>query len=441
MKQKLLSILVLLSLTMTASAAIGKQTTVITIDDFDDYTSEYLQVEGGVNVNYRYKDSEGVFKVTQRQLEHAGDTWDEDGITAFNGVTITKLGDQWITSMVIKCHYKATDEVLNENELHINSGSFVITRGNSETTITITGINSDTFEFTCDNSAPQFNDFEISYYEGEPKLLNTRQNLSDLVAFHTANPTKKVIPYHTRQFKQNVAATICLPFGVTEYSSGQLYSLVDVLYDESINEWVATMESTNKVNTPEAGTPYLFMPSEDGEVSFYGDLTTDILSSVTGYDNTILTVSSIPHEGDYFWMMTGTYKRFSWDANMGDYYGFSSYYKTGEDGKVTGEVDYEGKDVEPGDFVHAVNGAYWPEYRAFLKWVHEPLASRGGVPAQAPQRVIVRLVNADGSMTKLDAVKMEENGKVWYDLQGRSYNSKPTKAGIYVNNGKKQIVK
>ena len=29
----------------------------------------------------------------------------------------------------------------------------------------------------------------------------------------------------------------------------------------------------------------------------------------------------------------------------------------------------------------------------------------------------------------------------WYDLQGRKYNSKPTKKGIYIFNGKKTVVK
>jgi hypothetical protein len=33
------------------------------------------------------------------------------------------------------------------------------------------------------------------------------------------------------------------------------------------------------------------------------------------------------------------------------------------------------------------------------------------------------------------------NGEEWYDLQGRKLQGKPTKKGMYINNGRKMIIK
>jgi len=35
----------------------------------------------------------------------------------------------------------------------------------------------------------------------------------------------------------------------------------------------------------------------------------------------------------------------------------------------------------------------------------------------------------------------EQDSNVWFDLQGRRYNERPQTAGIYVNNGKKVVIK
>ena len=37
--------------------------------------------------------------------------------------------------------------------------------------------------------------------------------------------------------------------------------------------------------------------------------------------------------------------------------------------------------------------------------------------------------------------KIEELNSEWYDLQGRKLGSKPTRKGLYINNGKKIVIK
>lgn len=425
MKQKLLSILVLLSLCVTGAWAVGKTES---FKNWGDYEQEEVQ-----DWVYTNTVAGTYFNIIQTSTtdDLGADAIDEDGITAIHGVKIKSKNSEWITKVTLLCAYEAGS--LKDEQITISSGSFEVIRDNSKTWIIITGINSSEVTFTVANDQPHFKQIDINYFDAQPYLVNTNANLVNMVG-EKAN--ENVIPYHTRMYKKNVATTLCLPFAIAEYTSGQLYKLDDIAFDEQIGEWVATMEEANQASlSTSAHIPYLFLPSQDGEVSFYGEETT-VLSSVDDYYTAVENqdANTKVHEDNNWWVMQGTYQRLNWNANEGALYGFASAFRGAD------EIDFSEQTIEAGDFVKAKEGAYWPEFRAFLKY--EPaLASRGGVPAIAPQRVIVRLVNANGSMTKLEAVKKEENGKVWYDLQGRSYNSKPTKAGIYVNNGKKQIVK
>ena len=49
----------------------------------------------------------------------------------------------------------------------------------------------------------------------------------------------------------------------------------------------------------------------------------------------------------------------------------------------------------------------------------------------------------DGGATKIGTIILKDDNahETWYDLQGRRYDRKPTKAGLYLNNGRKIVVK
>ena len=60
-----------------------------------------------------------------------------------------------------------------------------------------------------------------------------------------------------------------------------------------------------------------------------------------------------------------------------------------------------------------------------------------GLVSNARTLTIVR----DDDATTIDALFSEEDGEdQWFDLQGRKIN-KPTKAGLYIRNGKKVVIK
>ena len=61
-----------------------------------------------------------------------------------------------------------------------------------------------------------------------------------------------------------------------------------------------------------------------------------------------------------------------------------------------------------------------------------------------PQSIIVRLLDANGQTTSIGSLdmktgEMEFDG--WYSLDGSRLEGKPTKKGLYINNGKKVIIK
>ena len=63
---------------------------------------------------------------------------------------------------------------------------------------------------------------------------------------------------------------------------------------------------------------------------------------------------------------------------------------------------------------------------------------------EIPQSITVRLVNRSGDTTDIGTISID-NGQLtidnYYDLNGRKLNGKPTTKGVYINNGKKIVIK
>ena len=63
---------------------------------------------------------------------------------------------------------------------------------------------------------------------------------------------------------------------------------------------------------------------------------------------------------------------------------------------------------------------------------------------ELPQSITVKLVSASGDITSIGEIDTK-TGEIsfdgWYTLNGVRLNGKPTKKGIYINNGKKVAIK
>ena len=239
---------------------------------------------------------------------------------------------------------------------------------------------------------------------------------------------------YKRSFTANVASTVCLPFAHTPSSEGTYYTFMAI--DKTTSPWTVTMTS-NTAASLTANTPYMFKPAATSEVSFSGTASsfdpTSTYSSDVVYDPVVTGGK---------WNLIGTYESRQWDSSN----------NTGEIGSVYGFAaqNYDGSSytVNPGDFVKAMAGASIAPFRAYLKYT-APVSNaprRGAAEEALPSRMTVRLVNADGDVTAIGTIdtktgEIRFDSEAWYTLDGRRLNGKPSVKGMYINNGKKIIVK
>ena len=248
---------------------------------------------------------------------------------------------------------------------------------------------------------------------------------------------------YNRPFNTAQAATVILPFDYTcnDNEGGKFYGFQKVEYDEDAHKWVCTMEEPS-TGSLTANTPYLFMPSET-KMKFPN------ISSMTGGVVTLLPTTA--NDGDYeftttdaAWKFHGSYKGKTWTSSDSDKdYGFAA--KSGE--AVGGEA------VEAGQFVRFAPGAFIKPMRCYLSYVgtEAPAPARGLTRSAAatddlPQSITVRLVSRNGETTAIGEIdtktgKMTFDSEAWYTLDGVRLSGKPSKKGLYINNGRKVVIK
>ena len=253
---------------------------------------------------------------------------------------------------------------------------------------------------------------------------------------------------YNRPFNTAQAATVILPFSYicneNEGSEGgKFYGFKEVTYDYDQHIWVCTMQEPGNtaVTTLTANTPYLFMPND-------ATMTFPNISSMTGGVVTLLPTTA--NDGlyggattDYDWNFYGTYKGKTWTSSDSDKdYGFAA--KSGE--AVHGEA------VVAGQFVRFTTGAFIKPMRCYLSYVgtEAPAPARRLTRAAAtddlPQSITVRLVSRSGETTAIGTLdtktgELSFDSEAWYTLDGVRLSSKPSTKGIYINNGKKIVIK
>ena len=249
---------------------------------------------------------------------------------------------------------------------------------------------------------------------------------------------------YNRPFNTAQAATVILPFDYicNDNEGGKFYGFKEVAYVEGLHKWVCTMQEPGNTaeTTLTANTPYLFMPSET-KMKFPN------ISSMTGGVVTLQTTTA--NDGlyggatkDAAWNFHGTYKGKSWAVASNDY-GFAA-----QSGMSVG-----GESVEAGQFVRFTTGAFIKPMRCYLSYVgtDAPAPARGLTRSAAatddlPQSITVRLVSRSGETTAIGEIdtktgKMTFDSEAWYTLDGVRLSGKPSTKGIYINNGRKIVIK
>ena len=304
---------------------------------------------------------------------------------------------------------------------------------------------------------PKYGDAVVEYRfndwnERADVTINGTNNQRTGVSVVGVNITEEVgniksVTYN-RPFNEAQAATVILPFSYIcdGNEGGKFYGFKEVVYDEGLHKWVCTMvepgeEGTNNVTSLKANTPYLFMPDDATTMTFPN------ISSMTGGVVTLQTTTA--NDGVYggattdaAWNFHGTYKGKSWAVASNDY-GFAAQSGTEAGGAAT---------VEAGQFVRFTTGAFIKPMRCYLSYVGTeapapaPGLTRAAATDNLPQSITVRLVSRNGETTAIGEIdtttgELSFDSESWYTLDGVRLSGKPSKKGLYINNGKKVIVK
>lgn len=250
---------------------------------------------------------------------------------------------------------------------------------------------------------------------------------------------------YSRTFNCGVAATLCLPF---ELSSAQISPYGKVYTFDGVDKttepkWTVVMQETDPSNLVTgnlaANTPYLFMPYILAGKSKGDAMPLIFTGEVTAAANAGYTSKAEGTAGAY-WTFQGVYYNYKWEeghADLGSVYGFAAQSHDGS--------SYT---VNPGDFVKAAAGASIAPFRAFLKFTPGSSAPnrRAADEEVLPSRLSVRLVNAEGIVTAIGTIdtntgEVRFDSDAWYSTDGRRLNGKPAQKGVYINNGKKIVIK
>ena len=298
---------------------------------------------------------------------------------------------------------------------------------------------------------PKYGDAVVEYRfndwneRADVTINGTGNNLVGVNITEAVDNIKSVT--YNRPFNEAQAATVILPFsyicdGSEGSEGGKFYGFKEVTYDYDQHIWVCTMKEPGNTAATSltANTPYLFMPS-DTKMEFPN------ISSMTGGVVTLQTTTA--NDGlyggattDAAWNFHGSYKGKTWTETSKDY-GFAAH----------GGTAVHDEEVVAGQFVRFTTGAFIKPMRCYLSYVgtEAPAPARGLTRSAAatddlPQSITVRLVSRSGETTAIGEIdtktgKMTFDSEAWYTLDGVRLSGKPSTKGIYINNGKKIVIR
>ena len=322
---------------------------------------------------------------------------------------------------------------------------------------------------------PTYGDLVETYDYSGGKSYNIEYDDKPLGIPDITTPLWVPLLRYKRTFTNGKPVTVMMPFNFTKSAfkksgssdglTGHFYEFKGIHLDPQTSKWTAEMgEPDNpETTTMTANTPYLYVPDDEPQYWYiYNDGDgVNIFTQDNGGGNKVT-----PYDGsnESFrwnkWDFIGTYQpRYWYDGsdsehpaeNIGELdkvYGFAGSTK-----EVQG-VYNNTTTVEAGEFVRAKNGAKIRPTSCYLMWTgYEPdyAPARGmtrGAAAdeELPQRITVKLVSASGDITGIGTLdtttgEVSFDSEAWYTLDGVRLSGQPSTKGIYINNGKKVVIK
>lgn len=277
---------------------------------------------------------------------------------------------------------------------------------------------------------------------------------------------------YKRTFTNGKPVTVMMPFNFTKSTfkksgssdglTGHFYEFKGIHLDPQTSKWTAEMGELDnpETTTMTANTPYLYVPDDEPEYWYIDNGGSGVNIFTEGNEG---GTKVKPYDGtaDFAWNkwdFIGTYQpRYWYDGSdsehpaenigeLGKVYGFAGATK-----EVQG-VYNNTITVEAGDFVRAKSGAKIRPTSCYLMWAgSEPSNARAltrstAATEELPQSITVKLISANGETTAIGTLDTKTgevtfDSEAWYTLDGIRLSGKPSTKGIYINNGKKVIIK
>ena len=310
---------------------------------------------------------------------------------------------------------------------------------------------------------PTYGDLVETYDYSGVKSYNIEYDDAPLGIPDIASPLRTESLRYNRSFTAGKPVTVMLPFnfkrdritlaGSNANPSGKFYEFKGIEENQD-HKWVAVMIEADETlsnevveNTLQANHPYLYVPGESTEHwAMYVSGGINIFTE----GNEGGTKETEYYYGDGMpwnhWKFKGTYQPRYWSETehfeeVGKVYGFAGNTK-----------DVDEQNVKAGEFVRAKVGAKIRPTSCYLMWAgSEPSNARAltrGAAAteELPQSITVKLISANGETTAIGTLdtktgEMTFDSEAWYTLDGVRLSGKPSTKGIYINNGKKIVIK
>ncbi len=224
--------------------------------------------------------------------------------------------------------------------------------------------------------------------------------------------TVKTVTLPSRTLKANTWNTLCLPITLisrtgTALANADIRQLSSATYDSSTK--TLTLNFTQLANNAKivAGTPYIIKPNGNNNITNISFTNAQIRAGMNP------VVINLVQGEDVNLMFRGTYDKRSFSA-----------------------TDRSILFLKSNKLVFPVEGSYFNAQRAYFEFKGIQVSSAIG---NLIKEFVVNLDDEDPTGIS-ELFGIEENG-TWYDLNGRKLSGKPAQKGIYINNGKKTIIK
>ena len=320
-------------------------------------------------------------------------------------------------------YYAGGDEVVSLNLAHGSKtgytfSNYEVSGGGSLSNLTAT---SATLTMSAANQT-----IDAQWTENVATLNETANALDELTAM-SGKQTK--VTFTRSGLTANSYSTMCLPFDFTAPSGCTFYAFTGVEWSTTNDQWEATITEQASATTLSAHTPYIFKCTGTSAT-----FTNNAVIAASSYDNALVEVGATSGT-DQAWKFKGTYTPLSWASAdpTEPTYGFSTY--------VPNET------IAAGTFVRFVKGASLAPFRARLIYsgtdTHLNAPRRAGAN-ELPVIIIVRIIGINGETTSigtLDTRTGEVTTDGWYTLGGMKLKGQPNQQGIYIHNGRKEVIR